>query len=182
MAWAPKYGLKGMIDASVRVKVEANKNESDVKVMPLEFKTGKVPKDQARLFSLLKLSYRILYLSDVYHTIYLRCLKLFFFQLVLVIFVQEHCAQVILYTLLMSERYFCFIPLFCFCFFSYRGIVHFISSFWNAFICSVSQIRYQKHVDTGLLCYLQSDQTQVVPFTSVSSIFLIFCLLNILSL
>ncbi|XP_061997380.1 DNA replication ATP-dependent helicase/nuclease JHS1 [Rosa rugosa] len=81
MAWAPKYGLKGMIDASVRVKVEANKNESDMKVMPLEFKTGKVPKDQ------------------------------------------EHCAQVILYTLLMSER-------------------------------------YQKHVDTGLLCYLQSDQTQ----------------------
>ncbi|KAL6130481.1 hypothetical protein ACLB2K_068860 [Fragaria x ananassa] len=83
MAWAPKYGLKGMIDASVRVKVEANKSESDMKVMPLEFKTGKVPKDQ------------------------------------------EHSAQVILYTLLMSER-------------------------------------YKKPVDTGLLCYLQSDQTQGV--------------------
>lgn len=54
MAWAPKYGLKGMIDASVRVKVEANKSESDMKVMPLEFKTGKVPKDQARQFSLPK--------------------------------------------------------------------------------------------------------------------------------
>lgn len=123
MAWAPKYGLKGMIDASVGVKVAANKNESDVKVMPLEFKTGKVPKDQARLFSLLKLSYRILNLSDVYHTIYLCCSKLFYFQLVLAIFVQEHCAQVILYTLLMSERYLCFIPLFCFCFFFPIGVL-----------------------------------------------------------
>ena len=54
MAWAPKYGLKGMIDASVRVKVEANKDESTMKVLPLEFKTGKVPKDQARLFCLLR--------------------------------------------------------------------------------------------------------------------------------
>ncbi|EXB70693.1 DNA2-like helicase [Morus notabilis] len=58
MAWAPKYGLKGMIDASVRV-------ESSL----------------------------------------------------------EHSAQVILYTLLMSER-------------------------------------YQKHIDSGLLYYLQSEQTQ----------------------
>ncbi|PRQ49531.1 putative DNA helicase [Rosa chinensis] len=99
MAWAPKYGLKGMIDASVRVKVEANKNEPDVKVMPSEFKTGKVPKDQARLFSVPKSLRGLLYSTD------------------------EHSAQVILYTLLMSER-------------------------------------YQKHVDTGLLCYLQSDQTQ----------------------
>ncbi|BBG97197.1 DNA replication helicase, putative [Prunus dulcis] len=71
MAWAPKYGLKGMIDASVRVKVESNKNESHE-------------------------------MSSM-----------------------EHTAQVALYTLLMSDR-------------------------------------YQKHIDTGLLCYLQSDQTQGV--------------------
>ncbi|KAK7256275.1 hypothetical protein RIF29_29716 [Crotalaria pallida] len=61
MAWAPKYGLKGMIDASVRVKVQSTKDEGE-KIMPVEFKTGKM--------------------SSV-----------------------EHRAQVILYTLLMSERY-----------------------------------------------------------------------------
>ncbi|KAL5799099.1 hypothetical protein ACOSQ2_003919 [Xanthoceras sorbifolium] len=81
MAWAPKYGLKGMIDASIRVKIESNRNE---KIVPLEFKTGKVPNGQSSV---------------------------------------EHCAQVILYTLLMSER-------------------------------------YLKHIDSGLLYYLQSDQTQ----------------------
>ncbi|BFG21385.1 hypothetical protein CerSpe_076590 [Prunus speciosa] len=86
MAWAPKYGLKGMIDASVRVKVESNKNESHEMVMPLEFKSGKIPNGQSSM---------------------------------------EHTAQVTLYTLLMSDR-------------------------------------YQKHIDTGLLCYLQSDQTQGV--------------------
>lgn len=51
MAWAPKYGLKGMIDASVRVKVESNKNESHEMVMPLEFKSGKIPNGQARIIS-----------------------------------------------------------------------------------------------------------------------------------
>ncbi|KAG7018906.1 DNA replication ATP-dependent helicase/nuclease DNA2, partial [Cucurbita argyrosperma subsp. argyrosperma] len=61
MAWAPKYGLKGMIDASVRVKVLSNYNTCVENVVPLEFKTGKSS--------------------------------------------MEHCAQVILYTLLMSERY-----------------------------------------------------------------------------
>ncbi|KAJ6874165.1 DNA replication ATP-dependent helicase/nuclease JHS1 [Populus alba x Populus x berolinensis] len=76
MAWAPKYGLKGMIDASVRVKVESGRDE---KIVPLEFKTGKSS--------------------------------------------MEHVAQVILYTLLMSER-------------------------------------YLKHIDSGLLYYLQSDQTR----------------------
>ncbi|XP_040995352.1 DNA replication ATP-dependent helicase/nuclease JHS1 [Juglans microcarpa x Juglans regia] len=84
MAWAPKYGLKGMIDASVRVSVKSNRNEANEKIMPLEFKTGKVPNGQSSM---------------------------------------EHSAQVILYTLLMSER-------------------------------------YQKHIDCGLLYYLQSDQTQ----------------------
>ncbi|XP_050237570.1 DNA replication ATP-dependent helicase/nuclease JHS1 isoform X2 [Mercurialis annua] len=66
MAWAPKYGLKGIIDASIRVKLEPNGNKANEKVVPLEFKTGKVPNGQSST---------------------------------------EHCAQVILYTLLMSERY-----------------------------------------------------------------------------
>lgn len=47
MAWAPKYGLKGMIDASVRVNVKSDKNEAIEKIMPLEFKTGKIPNGQA---------------------------------------------------------------------------------------------------------------------------------------
>ncbi|XP_054795481.1 DNA replication ATP-dependent helicase/nuclease JHS1-like isoform X1 [Prosopis cineraria] len=84
MAWAPQYGLKGMIDASVSVKVLPKGNESDEKVMPLEFKTGKAMSGQSSI---------------------------------------EHRAQVILYTLLMSER-------------------------------------YLKTIDSGLLYYLQSDQTE----------------------
>ncbi|PON87540.1 hypothetical protein TorRG33x02_167180 [Trema orientale] len=84
MAWAPKYGLKGMIDASIRVGIGSNKYEKNEKVMPLEFKSGKAPNGQSSM---------------------------------------EHSAQVILYTLLMSER-------------------------------------YQKHIDSGLLYYLQSEQTQ----------------------
>ncbi|KAK2413784.1 DNA replication helicase [Trifolium repens] len=83
MAWAPKYGLKGMIDASVRVKVQSRKDKLEEKIMPLEFKTGKSPSSQTSV---------------------------------------EHNAQVILYTLLMSER-------------------------------------YQKTIDSGLLYYLQTDQT-----------------------
>lgn len=43
MAWAPKYGLKGMIDASVRVKIQSQKDEQEEKIMPVEFKTGKTP-------------------------------------------------------------------------------------------------------------------------------------------
>ncbi|WJX81359.1 DNA helicase [Trifolium repens] len=83
MAWTPKYGLKGMIDASVRVKVQSRKDKPEEKIMPLEFKTGKSPSSQTSV---------------------------------------EHNAQVILYTLLMSER-------------------------------------YQKTIDSGLLYYLQTDQT-----------------------
>ena len=52
MAWAPKYGLKGMIDASVSVKVLLKGNEADEKVMPLEFKTGKAMSGQARFWSI----------------------------------------------------------------------------------------------------------------------------------
>ncbi|KAL2337269.1 hypothetical protein Fmac_011715 [Flemingia macrophylla] len=65
MAWTPKYGLKGMIDASVRVKIQSQKDEPQEMIMPVEFKTGKTPHNQAI----------------------------------------EHRAQVMLYTLLMSERY-----------------------------------------------------------------------------
>ncbi|CAK7349267.1 unnamed protein product [Dovyalis caffra] len=54
MAWAPKYGLKGMIDASVCVKVESGRNKADEKIVPLEFKTGKVSNGQASIWSLLK--------------------------------------------------------------------------------------------------------------------------------
>ncbi|CAM6033109.1 unnamed protein product [Sphagnum compactum] len=61
MVWSPKYGLKGMIDASVQVKLGHSNT-----IMPLELKTGKGTTGQAAL---------------------------------------EHRAQVILYTLLMSDRY-----------------------------------------------------------------------------
>ncbi|XP_024988760.1 DNA replication ATP-dependent helicase/nuclease DNA2 [Cynara cardunculus var. scolymus] len=66
MAWAPKYGLKGVIDASVHVKVTSKANGTNDFIMPLEFKTGKATNGQAAM---------------------------------------EHSAQVMLYTLLMSERY-----------------------------------------------------------------------------
>ncbi|XP_042406659.1 DNA replication ATP-dependent helicase/nuclease JHS1-like isoform X3 [Zingiber officinale] len=66
MAQAPTYGMKGVIDASVCVKVTSSNDESYETIMPLEFKTGKRNNGQAAM---------------------------------------EHSAQVILYTLLMSERY-----------------------------------------------------------------------------
>ncbi|XP_019227211.1 PREDICTED: DNA replication ATP-dependent helicase/nuclease DNA2-like isoform X2 [Nicotiana attenuata] len=65
MAWAPKYGLKGMIDASLRVNVKFNTCKHNEMIMPLEFKTGKATNGQTAM---------------------------------------EHNAQVMLYTLLMSER------------------------------------------------------------------------------
>ncbi|KAJ8756155.1 hypothetical protein K2173_024702 [Erythroxylum novogranatense] len=86
MAWAPKYGLKGMIDASVKVRLQSSRNGAEEKIVPLEFKTGKLPNGQSSM---------------------------------------EHTAQVILYTLLMSER-------------------------------------YLKHIDSGLLYYLPSDETRGV--------------------
>lgn len=49
MAWAPKYGLKGMIDASIRVKVDTVLNGSSDKIMPLEFKSGKGTTGQASM-------------------------------------------------------------------------------------------------------------------------------------
>lgn len=56
MAWAPKYGLKGMIDASIRVREESNGFKANEEILPLEFKTGKVPNGQASLWSTQKLS------------------------------------------------------------------------------------------------------------------------------
>lgn len=47
MAWAPKYGLKGMIDASLRVQIPSNRKEANEKIIPLEFKTGKATSGQA---------------------------------------------------------------------------------------------------------------------------------------
>ncbi|XP_020085618.1 DNA replication ATP-dependent helicase/nuclease DNA2 isoform X2 [Ananas comosus] len=64
MAWAPRYGLKGMIDASVCVKIKSDTGGSYERLMPLEFKTGKGTTGHSAM---------------------------------------EHTAQVILYTLLMSE-------------------------------------------------------------------------------
>lgn len=52
MAWAPKYGLKGMIDASIQVEVISSAREVYEKITPFEFKTGKGTSGQAS--SLLK--------------------------------------------------------------------------------------------------------------------------------
>lgn len=41
MAWAPRYGLKGIIDASVQVSASSNSGKVSETIMPLEFKTGK---------------------------------------------------------------------------------------------------------------------------------------------
>ncbi|KAI3905112.1 hypothetical protein MKX01_017358 [Papaver californicum] len=90
MVWAPKYGVKGKFDASLRVKVDTAQNGSSEKIMPLEFKSGKATTGQA---------------STIFGSF------------------MEHSAQVVLYTLLMSES-------------------------------------YLQHIDSGLLYYLHTDQTQ----------------------
>lgn len=60
MAWAPKYGLKGVIDASMHVKVASKSNQTTDFILPLEFKTGKATNGQVNLCSvgyILKLSH-----------------------------------------------------------------------------------------------------------------------------
>lgn len=47
MAWSPRYGLKGMIDASVKVRLYPEIGTIEECVMPLEFKTGKRINGQA---------------------------------------------------------------------------------------------------------------------------------------
>nr|XP_043625334.1 DNA replication ATP-dependent helicase/nuclease JHS1 [Erigeron canadensis] len=49
MAWAPKYGLKGVIDASLHVKAASNAHQINDFIMPLEFKTGKATNGQAAM-------------------------------------------------------------------------------------------------------------------------------------
>jgi hypothetical protein len=51
MAWAPRYGLKGVIDASVRSRVESCNGGSYDRIMPLEFKTGKGTSGQVSTYS-----------------------------------------------------------------------------------------------------------------------------------
>lgn len=48
--WAPRYGLKGMIDASVWVRTDSNVDGPNEKIMPLEFKTGKGTSGQASFY------------------------------------------------------------------------------------------------------------------------------------
>ena len=54
--WSPKYGLKGMIDATVQVVMEDSQGERTLTV-PLEVKTGKnstaAHKAQTALYTLL---------------------------------------------------------------------------------------------------------------------------------
>lgn len=51
MAWAPRYGLKGMIDASLRTTISSSAGvDLYEKVMPLEFKTGKQTVGQVYTF------------------------------------------------------------------------------------------------------------------------------------
>lgn len=92
MAWAPKYGLKGVIDASMRVKVTSKTNETSDFIMPLEFKTGKATNGQVFF---IKILYKIPYTISVVSI---------HFYLVIMQAAMEHSAQVMLYTLLMSER------------------------------------------------------------------------------
>jgi len=51
MAWAPRYGLKGVIDDSVRSRVESCNGGSYDRIMPLEFKTGKGTSGQVSTYS-----------------------------------------------------------------------------------------------------------------------------------
>lgn len=39
--WSPKYGLKGMIDASILVKMGNMSLGGEERIMPFELKTGK---------------------------------------------------------------------------------------------------------------------------------------------
>lgn len=64
MAWAPKYGLKGMIDASVRVRTVTNSAEASEIIIPLEFKTGKGTSGQV-------CNCQILYVEEQYDIILL---------------------------------------------------------------------------------------------------------------
>lgn len=108
MAWGRRYGLKGMIDASVRVRTNTNSAEANEVIMPLEFKTGKGTSGQVCLLPT-PLCKRVVCflvwphftgcsLTDIFFTVIL------FSHCFMVQAAMEHSAQVMLYTLLMSER------------------------------------------------------------------------------
>ena len=53
MAWAPRYGLKGIIDASVISRINSCNGGSYNRILPLEFKTGKGTSGQVSIHSLM---------------------------------------------------------------------------------------------------------------------------------
>jgi DNA replication ATP-dependent helicase Dna2 len=48
MIYSPKFGLKGMVDASLLVKFD-NLGLSEQRILPLEFKSGKLTTGQASI-------------------------------------------------------------------------------------------------------------------------------------
>ncbi|MQL88220.1 hypothetical protein Taro_020775 [Colocasia esculenta] len=120
MAWAPRYGLKGMIDASLRVKMGSVDNVPNEKIIPLELKTGKGTSGQV--------SFSFFLVEGMDGSLRPSLLETA---------AMEHRAQVILYTLLMSER--------C----------------GNDWLLSHSLFRYlNRGIDSGLIYYLHTNQTQ----------------------
>lgn len=109
MVWSPKYGLKGMIDASVQVRLGHSNT-----IMPLELKTGKGTTGQVEQRILLSLAHFLLrFCRVVVCRLFLSISKLIremgivtglWKSLGCTQAALEHRAQVILYTLLMSDR------------------------------------------------------------------------------
>ncbi|CAN6486391.1 unnamed protein product [Victoria cruziana] len=66
MAWSPRYGLKGMIDASVKVRLYPEIGTIEECVMPLEFKTGKRINGQTALEHQAQVALYILLMSERY--------------------------------------------------------------------------------------------------------------------
>jgi DNA replication ATP-dependent helicase Dna2 len=110
MVWSPKYGLKGMIDASVQVRLGHSNT-----IMPLELKTGKGTTGQVEQRILLFLAHFLLrFCRVVVCRLFVSISKLIReMGIVMGLWKSrgcmqaalEHRAQVILYTLLMSDRY-----------------------------------------------------------------------------
>ncbi|XP_049936664.1 DNA replication ATP-dependent helicase/nuclease JHS1 isoform X2 [Nymphaea colorata] len=66
MAWSPRYGLKGMIDASVKVRLNPEMESAEECMMPLEFKTGKRTNGQTALEHYAQVALYTLLMSDRY--------------------------------------------------------------------------------------------------------------------
>jgi hypothetical protein len=108
MVWSPKYGLKGMIDASVQVRLGHSNT-----IMPLELKTGKGTTGQVEQRILLSLTVFVEILQGVVCRLLVSISKLIREMCIVTGLWKslgctqaalEHRAQVILYTLLMSDR------------------------------------------------------------------------------